>query len=62
MSIPYAPGVEEQERKQLTSVSSGANVVHLGSEDHASSATTPSLVVIKSADSKLEMLPPHLHN
>lgn len=41
VSVPYILGVEEWERKRLTSVSYGANVVGLDSEDHVSSATTP---------------------
>lgn len=41
VSVPYVPGVEERERKRCTSVSDGANVVGLDSEDHVSSATTP---------------------
>lgn len=47
------PGVEEQERKWLTSVSSRANAVGLDSEHHASSATTPQLLIMKNADDKL---------
>lgn len=40
-ALAVVPGVEEQERKWLTSVSSSANVVGLDSEHQASSATTP---------------------
>lgn len=50
------PGVEERERKRLTSVSSSANVVGLDSEVHASSATTPQLFIMKNADNKLRCL------
>lgn len=55
MSVPYVPGVEEQERKWLTPVSYGANIDGLDSEDRVSSAATPWLFIIKNADSKLEM-------
>lgn len=38
---PMVPGVEEQQRKLLPSVSSSAHVVGLDSEHQASSAATP---------------------
>lgn len=47
--------VERRERKRLTSVSYGANVVGLESEDCVSSGTTPYIFIIKIADNKLEM-------
>lgn len=54
MCLSHVLGVEERERKRLTSVSYTANVVGLDSEDHVSSATTPKLFLIKNVDDKLQ--------
>lgn len=54
MCLSHVLGVEERERKRLTSVSYTANAVGLDSEDRVSSATTPKLFIIKNVDDKLQ--------